>query len=598
MQPQGNPSPKQPAPVQVPTAPHTAGGESRSKGSRLWWLLITAVIALGGTGLYLRQASAEQKKGAGTDIRTAKAVAGPMTNVIRLTGSTGAERYAQLLAPQLRGSRSGFGRDSRSFNASRSSNSQVSSRASGTSSSGASGGSGGGGSSVGADGSLTVSSSSGAQSSSRSTSAMRSATSRVSSSASASSGAPRSSGGGGGGSSSMGADGLGSTSNSLSGGGNGPGGIGAASGGGGGGGGGGTRGGGGGGGGSEFSLVLQDAAKPGALVKKGDPVAEFDRQYMLTRLDDYRASVIQTEASFKKLQSELAVAKKAHDQTIETAKGDLEKAKLTMRTAPVMGAIETERAKLALEEAQARYDQLLKEVKFMEDSLRAETKTAEIELQQSRIELRRAEANADRMVLRAPIDGMVVMQNMFRGSEFDQVKIGDQLFPGFPFMQIVDARSMVVNANINQVDVERMRIGMKATVRFDAFPDLVLPAKVYAIGTVAKSSRYRPDWIKEMAVVLKLEQTDPRVIPDLSASVDVVVDSEESTTMVPREAVQYAAAGPGQPPETFVWVRNGVIWDRRKVVVGLSNATTIGIRSGVQAGETVALETPPKMNLT
>lgn len=391
----------------------------------------------------------------------------------------------------------------------------------------------------------------------------------------------------------MGAEGLGSTSNSLSGGGSGPGAIGSASSGG--GGGGSSRGG---GGGSEFSLVLQDAAKPGAIVKKGEPVAEFDRQYMLTRLDDYRASVIQTEASFKKLQAELNVAAKAHRQTIDAAKGDLDKAKLTMKTAPVMGAIETERAKLALEEAQARYDQLLKEVKFMEESLRAETKAAEIELQQGRLELRRAEANAERMVLKAPIDGMVVMQNMFRGSEFDQVKVGDQLFPGFPFMQIVDARSMVVNANINQVDVERLRIGMKATVRFDAFPDLKLPARVHAIGTVAKSSRYRPDWIKEMAVVLKLDATDPRVIPDLSVSADIVVDSAENTTMIPREAVQYSPASGGQPAEQFVWVRNGPVWDRRKIVLGVSNATTVGVISGVQPGEIVALETPPKSNIT
>ncbi|MCL4181793.1 MAG: hypothetical protein KJ072_29165, partial [Verrucomicrobia bacterium] len=111
-----------------------------------------------------------------------------------------------------------------------------------------------------------------------------------------------------------------------------------------------------------------------------------------------------------------------------------------------------------------------------------------------------------------------------------------------------------------QVDVERMRIGMKATVRFDAFPGLVLPAKVYAIGTVAKSSRYRPDWIKEMAVVLKLEKMDPRVIPDLSVSVDVVVDQVENATLVPREAVQYGGAG-SQPGEAFVWVRNGGAWD-------------------------------------
>jgi multidrug efflux pump subunit AcrA (membrane-fusion protein) len=43
----------------------------------------------------------------------------------------------------------------------------------------------------------------------------------------------------------------------------------------------------GGGGMSEFMLLLQDAVKPGSRVKKGDVVAEFDRQFMLQRLDDF-----------------------------------------------------------------------------------------------------------------------------------------------------------------------------------------------------------------------------------------------------------------------------------------------------------------------
>ncbi len=40
------------------------------------------------------------------------------------------------------------------------------------------------------------------------------------------------------------------------------------------------------------------------------------------------------------------------------------------------------------------------------------------------------------------------------------------------FMQIVDPSSMVINANINQVDSEALRIGMRASVRFDAYPGL------------------------------------------------------------------------------------------------------------------------------
>jgi multidrug efflux pump subunit AcrA (membrane-fusion protein) len=155
-------------------------------------------------------------------------------------------------------------------------------------------------------------------------------------------------------------------------------------------------------------------------------------------------------------------------------------------------------------------------------------------------------------------------------------------------MQIVDPSSMIVNATVNQTDVERLRIGQKARVRFDAFPDLELPARVYAIGTVAKSSRFRADWVKEMAVALKLEKMDPRVIPDLSVSADVILQSEEAPAVIPREAITQNPQG--QP---YVWARVGSRWERRPIELGVMNNTMAAVRTGLREGEVIALEPPP-----
>jgi HlyD family secretion protein len=353
-------------------------------------------------------------------------------------------------------------------------------------------------------------------------------------------------------------------------------------------GGGGSSGGFGGRGGGEFMLVLQEVAPSGSRVKKGDTVAEFDRQYMLTRLDDYQSSVNQTESSFQRMKADLDVTKKNHDQTILVAEAELEKAKLDLRTTPVRSDIDAERLRLALEEAEARLKQLKQEVRFVDIGIKADLRRAEIELQQAQIELKRAQMNADRMMIKTPIDGLVVMENTFRGSEFDQIKQGDQLFPGSRFMQIVEPGSMVINANVNQVDAEKLRIGQRAMVQFDAFPGLRLPAKIYAMGTVAKASRSRPDYVKEMAVVLKLEQMDPRVIPDLSVSADVEMESEEAESIVPREALFQDDARSGH----FVFVRSGNQWQRRKVELGLTSNVKAAVK-GVRAGEQVALEKPP-----
>jgi HlyD family secretion protein len=571
--------PKPSAPAAAPQVVHGAPKPPR-KSTR--WLIVPGLVLLAGLGWWLWQrsqaASAQQSTPAAvTAVRTATVTTGDVVRSLRLTGTTGAEKFASLLVPQLRGSRAESLREGRTFQ-SPGANYNISSNAGSTgggiqAGSAPSSGSGGSGESQVAS---TAGSTGGGSA------ALRSATSRVPRGGGG--GASARSGGGGaatGGSSSAGGD-LGSTASALQGTGFGGGGGSSSSG----GGGGGSRGG---GGGSEFSLVLQSASKGGTFVKKGDVVAEFDRQYMMNRLEDYRSAYSQMEASFKKLKAEVDMQLRAHAQSIDTQRAVLEKARLDLKTLPVMGVIDSERIKLAAEEADAKHKQLLAEVKHVRARYDSQVKVAELELKQAKIELERAELNADRMIMKAPIDGLVVMQTMFRSGEMAQIQAGDQLYPGMRFMQIVDPSSMVVNASVNQVDADTIRVGAKAKVRFDAFPGLELPATVHAIGAMTRPGGMRAQFVKEIPVVLKLDRLDPRVIPDLSVSVDVEVETEKQVATVPLGSVFQAADG-GAP---FVFVKNGNAWERREVQLGISSNVATAVRSGLRPGEVVAAEYPP-----
>jgi len=337
-------------------------------------------------------------------------------------------------------------------------------------------------------------------------------------------------------------------------------------------------------------LVLQELIKPGAYVKKGTVVAEFDRQYMLNRLDDYRASLDQTDAGLRILKANLEVDKKAHQQSIQMAKAEWDKTQLDLKTIPVQSAIDSERLKLAEEEAAARYKQLLSEVNYKDVSQQTQWKMSVLNRDQSKLELQRSEANAERMVVRAPMDGVTVMLTTFRGGEFGQIRQGDMLYPGQLYMRIVEPGSMIVNAGVNQADIEVMRIGAQAKVRFDAYPNLELPAHVYSIGAMPRAGGFRASYVKEVPVVLKLDKLDPRVIPDLSVSADIVVAREEKAAIAPLEAV-FTEAGTGKP---FAFLRRPSGWERRPVEVGLTNNVAAVVLSGLRPGEVVAAEWPIK----
>lgn len=338
---------------------------------------------------------------------------------------------------------------------------------------------------------------------------------------------------------------------------------------------------------SDFMQVLQSVAPAGKRVAKGQVVAEFDRQYQLIRLDDYRSSVEQNERSYKSLDSNLEVQRRAHELSIEQAKAAVEKAKLDIKTIPVRSQIETEILRLQLEEAEARLQQLQKEVPFQRETERTQRRIADLQMAQSRSELKRAEMNVDRMLVTAPMEGLLVMETTRRGSEFAQIQQGDQLFPGQMFARIVDTSSMLVSATVNQADVESLRINAPATLHFDAYPDLVLPAHVVSIGAIANTGGFRANYVKEIPVYLKLDKVDPRVIPDLTVSVDVVVESSEDSVVIPMESVFTDESG-----KSFVFVRSAGGFEKRQIELGLKNHIKAVVKSGVREGEVVAVEPP------
>ena len=155
-------------------------------------------------------------------------------------------------------------------------------------------------------------------------------------------------------------------------------------------------------------------------------------------------------------------------------------------------------------------------------------------------------------------------------------------------MEVIDPRSMLLNSSVSQVDAEKIRIGMKATVHLDAYPGLEFPGHVAGLNALSKTSRYRPNFKGDIDVRVKIDAIDGNVIPDISGSADIVLGSEESVVMVPRPAVFYG----GQANTPYVFVQTPAGWQRREVTLGLRNNTHVSVRSGLAAGDVLALAEP------
>lgn len=331
------------------------------------------------------------------------------------------------------------------------------------------------------------------------------------------------------------------------------------------------------------NLVLLELAKSGSLVHKGDLLVKIDGQAVEDHLIDVRDMVAGAENDIEKLKAQQKVEWENLQQTLRVAKASFEKARLDASAAEVKTDVERELLKLARDEAEARYKQQQNDVAFRKASQAADLKIAEIALERQHRHYNRHLKDLQALTIRAPMDGLVVMASVRRSGDLAQIQMGDQVYPGQQIMKVVDTSNMQVEGSVSQADASDLRLGQMAHIGFDAFKDLKFEGRIHSIGALAVGGWRENFYIRNVPVRVKIQGSDPRLIPDLSAHCNIVLETSASQVQVPTSAIR------AQNGKTFVNVKTSNGFQLREVKLGKQNNTHSAIESGLQAGEEVQI---------
>jgi HlyD family secretion protein len=308
------------------------------------------------------------------------------------------------------------------------------------------------------------------------------------------------------------------------------------------------------------------------LVAEGDRV---EAGQVLMRLDAtrQRAAAVQAEAQLQRAQArldelqagarpeEIAAAQAALDAAIAafertrqgadeaqiiTARAQLANAEATLRQAQAaydqvswrndIGALpqaaQLEQATNAYQAARAQLDDLLKGPNAAD----VEAAAARVRQAQAQLDLTRAGARPETIAaaqadvavasaaleqalaalaeteLRAPFAGTVAALN---------TKVGEQVAAGAPIVRLADFSTWRIETeDLTEIDIVAVREGSRATVVFDAIPDLELPATVMRIRPIGENKQGDITY----TAILALEQQDPRLRWNMTASVTISSD--------------------------------------------------------------------------
>lgn len=330
------------------------------------------------------------------------------------------------------------------------------------------------------------------------------------------------------------------------------------------------------------SMVVTKLLRAGAPVHKGDLLVEFDRQAQIKDALDKKAAYedLVDQVIQKRAAEDAARAKDEDD--LHQAQDAMEKAQLEMGKNEILSRIDVEKNHEALAEAQQALKQLQNTFKLKRQAAAADIKTVEIQRDRAQATMLYAQSNAEKMSIVSPMDGVVVLNNIWLGSRIGQAQEGDQVRAGVPFMKVVDPSAMEVRVEVNQEDLLKLHLGQHAEINLDAYPQLRFPGTLEELDPLGHPSE-QSDTIRTFAAVFSIQGSNAKLMPDLSAAVDLELANIKNALVVPAQGVEHEGDG------DYVWLRAGDTFEKHAVTIGPSDGTQTVVEAGLKLNDIIRL---------
>lgn len=219
-------------------------------------------------------------------------------------------------------------------------------------------------------------------------------------------------------------------------------------------------------------------------------------------------------------------------------------------------------------------------------------RSAKIQLDKAKDALLDAQEKLAEYYIRAPFGGVVAKLN---------VKIGDTAVSN---VATLITKQKIAEVSLNEIDAAKIKVGQKATLTFDAIPDLTIMgqvAEVDALGTVSQG-------VVTYTVKIGFDAQDDRVKIAMSVSAAINTDIKQNVLLIPNSAVkfqgnnQYVEIVEGEDRSDSLAANiSGVILKntprRQTIKVGLSNDEFTEILDGLQEEDIIITRTIQLTNI-
>src|SRR5688572_3134033 len=271
-------------------------------------------------------------------------------------------------------------------------------------------------------------------------------------------------------------------------------------------------------------------------VKKDQVIARIDPSTFELRVNQARADLDSAQSAVAVAHSNAAAAQAELGRVkvnLAEAQRDFERKKTLVDKNYISGA--------ELDKARSLVDSTREQLKAVEAQARvsrAQISSAQAAVKQRESLLKQAQVDLERTIIRAPVDGTVILRNVDAGQT-----VAASLQAPVLFTIAQDLRDMQVEAAIDEADVGRLRAGLPASFAVDAFPRRNFAGEIKQI----RKSPLNVQNVVSYTVVISAANPDLALLPGMTANVRIAVENRANALKIPNAALRFRPAGAAEP---------------------------------------------------
>lgn len=332
-----------------------------------------------------------------------------------------------------------------------------------------------------------------------------------------------------------------------------------------------------------WEVKISTIIPEGTQVKEGDFVASLDGSELVAKFKDRQTELDKANLQYTQAQIDTTLELRTARDELVNLKYTQEEKKLILQQSKYEPPATIRQAEIEADKAARNLKQATENYKIKRDKASAKLQEAGANVQKAQNAVEFIQKLLEDFNIKAPKSGMLIYARDWSGQKKRE---GSRIASWEPVVATLpDMSSMLSKTYVNEVDIQKIKVGQEVKIGLDAFPEKKYSGKIITVANVGEQKPNSDSKVFE--VDIELIEKDSTLLPAMTTSNIIMAEALDNVLFIPLESVH------NENGVTYTFKKTGIGLVKQEIKLGKTNDNEVVILAGLNENEEVMLSIPP-----